>query len=178
MPWEHGHGSSSQSHPNDISAVFCFLTGSFETSIFSVFSGFWLSLEQCLGELSSASHHHVCSGVSQLLPFPIKQEVTGMLFTPKVGQLLLGVPFPWGLTQTPHYCLPNTQRHQAHRAFPAMNLELTPTPSILVQCLISGHNVWKLRFLHEVSVQWEGNSAVLLVLRYWKLNMGNISHGS
>lgn len=106
------------------------------------------------------------------LPFPIKREVTGMLFTPKAGQLLLWVPFPWGLTQAPHYWLPNTQRHQGHRAFLAVTLELTPTPSILVQCLISGHNVWKLRFLHKVTVQWAGNSAVLLFLRYWKLKYG------
>lgn len=153
--------------PMTSSAVFCFLSGSFENSIFSVFFGLLTQLGAVPGRAQCCtSHHCVCSGVSQPLPFPIKWEVTGMPFTAKVGQLLLGVSFPWGLKQTPHYCVPNTQRHQAHRAFLAVTKELTPTPSILVQYLISDLNVSKLRFLHEVPVPWAGNSAVLLFLSY------------
>lgn len=79
--------------PMTPTAVLCFLSGSFKTSIFSAFSGFWLSLEQCLGELSAASHH--CLLRSQAT-FAFSHQVgsQGMLFTPQAGQLLVGVPFP------------------------------------------------------------------------------------
>lgn len=164
----------SQSHPNDNSAVFCFLSGSFETSMFSVFLGFWLSLEQCLGELSPASHHCACSGVNQPLPFclfPSSEKSQKCSSLPKPGSGCCGSHSPGDWHKHPTTDCP-THKGIRDTVFLAVTLELTPIPSILVQCLISGHNVWKLRFLHKVTVQWAGNSAVLLFLRYWKSKYG------
>lgn len=158
---------SSQSHPDDISAVFCsqvVLKPALFLS-FRVPDSAWSSTWE-----SSVLHSSSVPAQESAQPclFPshgMGNTVTGMLLTPKAGQLLLGAPCPWGLTPAPHHCVPNTQRHQAHTAFLAVTLQLNTTLRILVQGLTSGHYVGKWRFLHQLSVQWAGSSTVLLFLR-------------
>lgn len=108
------------------------------------FLSFQASDSACSSAWESSVLHPTTVSVQEsaslcLLPSSRKSQECSSL--PKLGSCCWRVPFPWGLTQTPHYCLPNTQRHQGHKAFFAVTLELTPTPSILVKCLISGHNV-------------------------------------
>lgn len=93
--------------PDDISIVFCLLPSSFETLAFFWQGSVTVWTSNSAWKRVTRRYHsrvpplYLLKKSVKTLPFPIKWQVTRMLFTPRVGQLLLqseGSRSPWRST--------------------------------------------------------------------------------